>query len=230
MSTQPAVSIVLPVRKDCTSTIIETIRNILRAGLDTEIIVADDASAGDVAGLVRGLNNPAVMCFCNSIRRGRGAAMRLGFAAARRPFIIVHDPALLLDVSAYRAMLEPLAKGRAEMVVEAGDGEAEPRSSYTGYPPIDRAIALVPEVFRRVVRPPASIMAFRRDRLMMLNLSSDGGAAIESEIMARAARARWRIVKATLPNRAATKAISEAPRWCDALGSACARLYFRFMD
>ncbi len=234
MSVQPSVSVVVPVH-DCTSTIKESIQHILSAGLDAEIIVVDDGSDdGGVAGYVRSLNKPAVTCFRNAIPRGRGAAMRLGFAAARRPFIIViaPDAALACDPSAYRMMLEPLVEGRAEMVVEAMSPAIRPQAAFTGYPRIDRIIARGSEVFGRIVARAGAnpIMAFRRDRLMALNLSSNGGAALDSEVMARAARGRWRIASVALPQPVNITARSESKPWRDALAGACALVYFRFMD
>ncbi|HVA69035.1 MAG TPA: glycosyltransferase [Candidatus Binataceae bacterium] len=234
MSVQPSVSVVVSVH-DCTSTIKESIQHILSAGLDAEIIVVDDGSVdGGVAGYVRSLNNPAVMCFRNASPRGRGAAMRLGFAAARRPFIIViaPDAALACDPSAYRMMLEPLVEGRADMVVEADDGTTKATSAYTGYPRIERIMARGAEAFGCIMRNAGAnrIMAFRRDRLMALNLSSNGGAALASEIMTRAARGRWRIASVALPQPPGVTTPSESKPWRDALAGACALVYFRFMD
>lgn len=233
MSVQPSVSVVVPVR-NCTSTIREAIQHILSSGLDAEIIVIADGSDGGVAGYVRSLNNPAVMCFRNAIPRGRGAAMRLGFAAARRPFIIAiaPDAALACDLSAYHMMLEPLVDGRADMVVEFGCPAIKPQAAFTGYPIIDRIVARGSEAFGRIVECVRAnrVMAFRRDRLMALNLSSNGGAALDSEIMARAARGRWRIARVALPQPLSVTAPSESKPWRNALAAACALVYFRLMD
>jgi glycosyltransferase involved in cell wall biosynthesis len=50
------------------------------------------------------------------VNQGKGAALRLGFAAARNEFVIVQDADLEYDPKDYATVLKPLRDGRTDMV------------------------------------------------------------------------------------------------------------------
>jgi len=57
-----------------------------------------------------------VRCLFHTVNRGKGAALRTGFAAARHPFVLVQDADLEYDPRDFHLVLEPLIDGRADMV------------------------------------------------------------------------------------------------------------------
>ena len=63
----------------------------LECGFETEVIVVDYASTDDTPGYLRSLEHPQVHCFYHAVNRGKGAALRTGFAAARNPYVVVPD-------------------------------------------------------------------------------------------------------------------------------------------
>ncbi len=91
-------------------------RRVLQCGYETEVIIADDGSIDGTRDDLKQLEHPNVRCFYHARNRGKGAAFRLGFAAAKNPFVIVQDADLEYDPRDYRHILEPLVDGRADMV------------------------------------------------------------------------------------------------------------------
>ena len=67
-------------------------------------------------GTFESLEDPQVHCFYHAVNRGKGAALRTGFAAARNPYVVVQDADLEYDPRDYRHLLEALLDGRADMV------------------------------------------------------------------------------------------------------------------
>ncbi|HJU28780.1 MAG TPA: glycosyltransferase family 2 protein, partial [Candidatus Binataceae bacterium] len=112
MSDNASISVVIPVYNEV-GTIGEVISRVLGCGLDCEVIVVDDASTDGTREYLKRLENPRVRCFFHAQNRGKGAALRLGFEAAKNPFVIVQDADLEYDPADYRSLLTPLLDGRA---------------------------------------------------------------------------------------------------------------------
>jgi len=94
-----------------------------------EIIVVDDASADASAQILdriaseqqsdgNGIDNaaPIIKVFKHEKNRGKGAALRTGFARAAGDYVGVHDADDEYDPRDYLTMLEPLIAGKADVV------------------------------------------------------------------------------------------------------------------
>src|SRR5216683_850121 len=110
-----SISVVMPVYNEV-KTIGEVIERVLDCGFDAEVIVVDDASTDGTREYLKQLEHPKVRVLFHSKNRGKGAALRLGFAAARNPFVVVQDADLEYNPADYPVLLEPLIDGRADMV------------------------------------------------------------------------------------------------------------------
>jgi glycosyltransferase involved in cell wall biosynthesis len=110
-----SISVVMPVYNEV-KTIGEVIKRVLDCGYEAEVIVVDDASTDGTREYLKQLEHPRVHCLYHAVNRGKGAALRLGFAAVRNPYVIVQDADLEYDPKDYRHVLEPLVDGRADMV------------------------------------------------------------------------------------------------------------------
>ena len=89
----------------------------LPPGVDREVVVVDDASTdGTQNALEPYASNPRVRIFRQSRNRGKGSALRRGFAEARGDFVIVQDADLEYDPREYPKLLQPVLDGRADVV------------------------------------------------------------------------------------------------------------------
>src|SRR5450631_226942 len=115
MAEPVAISVVIPVYNEV-KTIGQVIQRVIDCGYETEVVVVDDASSDGTREILQQLENPKVRCYYHAANRGKGAALRMGFAAAKYEFVIVQDPDLEYDPRDFRLVMEPLIDGRADMV------------------------------------------------------------------------------------------------------------------
>jgi glycosyltransferase involved in cell wall biosynthesis len=84
---------------------------------DKEIIVVDDCSRDGTRDLLRTQLAPLVdKVIYHEVNRGKGAALRTGFAAATGDIVIVQDADLEYDPSEYPRLIQPIVEGRADVV------------------------------------------------------------------------------------------------------------------
>jgi len=88
------------------------------AGLEMEIVIVDDCSADGSATIAEGLAkaDPRIRVFRHDVNRGKGAALRTGFAAASGDLVIVQDADMEYDPADYVKMIAPIANGDADVV------------------------------------------------------------------------------------------------------------------
>src|SRR5215470_3044429 len=111
------VSIVIPCynERDTIEKIVEAVRN---APLESrEIIVVDDCSQDGTQILLRERVSQMVdRVIYHPVNRGKGAALRSGFAAATGDFILVQDADLEYNPEEYPVVLGPILSGKADVV------------------------------------------------------------------------------------------------------------------
>src|SRR5437667_11959121 len=112
------VSIVIPCynEKDTIEKIVEAVH---KAPLENkEIIVVDDCSQDGTQTLLREKISEVIdRVIYHPINRGKGAALRSGFAAATGDLILVQDADLEYSPDDYPVLLQPLESGKAHAVL-----------------------------------------------------------------------------------------------------------------
>jgi glycosyltransferase involved in cell wall biosynthesis len=112
------VSIVIPCynEKDTIEAIVEAVRN--SPMRSREIIVVDDCSQdGTQTVLKERLSEVVDQIIYHPVNRGKGAALRSGFAVATGDIILVQDADLEYSPDDYPLLLEPLMSGKADAVL-----------------------------------------------------------------------------------------------------------------
>jgi glycosyltransferase involved in cell wall biosynthesis len=129
------LSVVMPVYNE-RATIQEILARVQAVRIEKEIVVVDDGSTDGTREFLAELashagENPAVMTlptnnrtlptdnirvFFQDKNRGKGAALRRGFKEAHGDIVIVQDADLEYDPEDYPALIDPIERGRAEVV------------------------------------------------------------------------------------------------------------------
>jgi glycosyltransferase involved in cell wall biosynthesis len=187
-----AISVVIPVYNEL-QTIGRVIDRVLECGFEVEVIVVDDGSTDGTREYLERFAHPQVRCYFHARNHGKGAALRLGFAAAKNPFVIVQDDDLEYDPRDYSRLLEPLLDGRADMVYGSRFLGGPHRVLFFWHYFGNRMITLVSNAVSdlNLTDMETGMKAFRRDRLASLTLSANRF-SFEPEITCKAARAGWR--------------------------------------
>jgi glycosyltransferase involved in cell wall biosynthesis len=111
------LSVVIPCYNE-SATLAAVLEAVAAAGpADKEIIVVDDASNDGSSALLDGpLRGLFQVLIRHERNRGKGAALRTGFAAATGDVVVVQDADLEYDPSEYPRLIAPIARGEADVV------------------------------------------------------------------------------------------------------------------
>lgn len=111
------VSVVIPCYNEI-QTIETAIRQVLAVdlGCEREIVIVDDFSTDGTWNVLTGLNVRNVKVIRHDRNRGKGAALRTGFAHVTGDIIIIQDADLEYDPHEHPKLLRPILDGKADVV------------------------------------------------------------------------------------------------------------------
>ncbi|MCZ7534790.1 MAG: glycosyltransferase family 2 protein [Acidimicrobiia bacterium] len=113
------LSVVVPVY-DERNTIVEVLRRMravrLPDGLDLEIVIVDDGSTDGTREVLSQLGDSTVRVVYHGENRGKGAAVRTGFANVTGDMVLIQDADLEYDPEDWPRLINPMLSGKAEVV------------------------------------------------------------------------------------------------------------------
>jgi glycosyltransferase involved in cell wall biosynthesis len=113
------LSVVVPVYNE-RNTLVEIVRRMraveLPDTIEREILVVDDGSSDGTRDVLRQLGDSTVRAIMHDENRGKGAAVRTGFAHATGDYILVQDADLEYDPDDWPRLLAPVISGKARVV------------------------------------------------------------------------------------------------------------------
>jgi len=189
------LSVVIPVYNE-QRWIREVLRRVLAVEVPKEVIVVDDASTDGTRDVLRGISDPAIKVLFQDRNKGKGAALRRGFAEATGDVVLVQDADLEYDPADYRRLLQPILEGKADVVYGSRFTGESHRVLYFWHAVANRVLTLLSNMFTNLnlTDMETCYKVFRREVLQGLQLRSDRF-GFEPEVTAKLARRRpaWRV-------------------------------------
>ncbi|HXZ84386.1 MAG TPA: glycosyltransferase family 2 protein [Myxococcota bacterium] len=231
------LSIVMPVFNE-EHTLRATVERVLAVelGVERELILVDDCSSdgsGRVMDALASQHPGLVQCLRHPLNRGKGAALRTGFAAATGDCVLVQDADLEYDPAEIPKLLRPVLEGVADAVFGSrfAGGECH-RVLYYWHSVGNRFLTLLSNMMTNLNLTDMEVgyKLFRREVIQAIRLREDRF-GFEPEVTAKVARIRGiRIYETGISYRGRTYEEGKKIGWRDGLRAIYCILKYRFVD
>jgi glycosyltransferase involved in cell wall biosynthesis len=215
------------------ATVEHIVARVLGSGYDVELIVVDDASTDGTAPALEGLAaaHPQVRVFHHDRNRGKGAALRTGFAHVTGDIVIIQDADLEYDPREYARLIAPIIEDGADVVFGSRFLGGPHRVLYFWHAVGNRFLTLLSNCLNdlNLTDMETCYKAFRREVLDRIRLRADRF-TFEPEFTAKVARAKCVIYEVPISYQGRGYAEGKKIGWKDGVTAIGAILRYRFFD
>ena len=226
------LSIVMPVfnERNTIKEILRRVRQVDLGDLEREIVIVDDGSSDGTRDILAMEADSGTRVIYHEENRGKGAAVRTGFAAASGDLIIIQDADLEYDPEDYPKLLEPVFRGKAQVVY--GSRFTGPRKNMLFWHFVgNRFLAFVTNILYNTTLSDMETCykLFTREALEGIELKSNHF-EIEPEVTAKILKKRIRIFE--VPISYAGREMDEGKKitWRDGIPALWTLIKYRFVD
>ncbi len=213
------LSVVIPAFNE-ERTIEELVERVQSVPLDKELIIVDDCSTDRTPQLLARLGEADnVRVLKHERNRGKGAALRTGFAEAQGEVVIIQDADLEYDPREYPKLIEPIVDGRADVVYGSRfSGGGAHRVLYFWHSVGNRFLTLLSNIFTNLNLTDIEVCykVFRREIIQAIEIE-ESRFGFEPEITAKLAKTRCRIYEVGIAYSGRTYQEGKKIGWRDGL-------------
>jgi glycosyltransferase involved in cell wall biosynthesis len=242
---RPYLSVVIPVFNE-RKTIEEILARVQAVEIEKEIVIVDDGStdgtrdflaqlasqvsaSADTSGTTPRTDNLRV--YLQDHNQGKGAALRRGMKEARGEIILIQDADLEYDPQDYGQLLEPIRKGRADVVYGSRFLGGPHRVLFYWHSLGNWVLTLVSNMCTdlNLTDVWTCYKVFKREVLEHVTIH-ENRFGFEPEITAKIAKGTWRIYEVPISYAGRTYAEGKKIGWRDALPGIWCTVKYSLMD
>jgi glycosyltransferase involved in cell wall biosynthesis len=224
------LSVIVPVFNE-RNTVAEILRRIrgVELPLALEVIVVDDGSTDGTDKVLSALQDSTVRVVTHPTNRGKGAAVRTGVEIARGDLVLVQDGDLEYDPDDWPKLLEPVMKGKAQVVYGSrfsGEGRAMRPTQWLG----NRLLTLTANVLYRSTLSDMETCYKLFDRTVLDGITIESDRFdFEPEITAKVLRRGHRIYEVPVSYTGRDDAEGKKFEWRDGVHALTTLVRYRFV-
>lgn len=233
MSPDPMLSVVIPVYNE-KGTILKIIAKVLELGFVKEVLVVDDGSTDGTREI---LEQPPpdgrVRLFFHERNRGKGAALRTGFAQTAGEIVAIQDADLEYDPAEFAEMIRPILDGVADVVYGSRLTGGKPQRVHLFWHKMGNGfLTFVTGLLYNTTLTDMETCykMFRKEVLENIRIKSDGF-SVEPELTAKICKNKqWRIYEIPISYYGRSYAEGKKISWKHGISALWTLLKYRFQN
>jgi glycosyltransferase involved in cell wall biosynthesis len=229
----PCLCVVVPVFNEA-ATVADVLEQVLAQRPVAELIVVDDASRDATWEVLQAFpaRDPRVRLFRHERNRGKGAALRTGFAQARAPYVVVQDADMEYDPAEYYALLEPALADLADVVFGSRFlGSGAHRVLYFWHAVGNRLLTMLSNMATNLNLSDMETCykLFRRELLQQIHIQ-ENRFGFEPEIIAKVSRLKARVYEVPISYYGRTYSEGKKIGWRDGMSALRCIIKYNFFS
>lgn len=233
MSPDPMLSVVIPVYNE-KGTILKIIAKVLELGFVKEVLVVDDGSTDGTREILQQAPlDGRVRLFLHERNRGKGAALRTGFAQTAGEIVAIQDADLEYDPAEFAEMIRPILDGVADVVYGSRLTGGKPQRVHLFWHKMGNGfLTFVTGLLYNTTLTDMETCykMFRKEVLENIRIKSDGF-SVEPELTAKICKNKqWRIYEIPISYYGRSYAEGKKISWKHGISALWTLLKYRFQN